>query len=560
MIHTGSSFRWFKRPRSAPHTSGNTLRCKLSIFANILATLTFAWLLTMHLSCLTTNLSKSTAPRPIFEVEEELTFSGSPGQALSIDVGDEFLTREFAISMQLRIPDQMLGNLGDALAFIDEDGSARGVLSLLNNSAACTSQSNTRNLLFGLNSGAKETWEDMGRPANAILVFALAVFDGDLYAGSFEAGGEEKGRVHRYLGNGIWEDCGAPWNANAITSLAVHNGRLYAASSRYHEDDPRLSASSNQADGGELFRYEGGKTWTNCGKIGPAEFVFGMASAGEDLLITLMDSPRRLDSIEYGLYSYHRDGSISFLGNPGGRVAAITVAQGKAWVTGYDGPPMGGLFTYSNGEGWKSVGSPPNVSQSYSMVTYRGRLHIGTWPEGTVYGLDEASSQFSSLGRLGQEDEVMGMMVYNGALYAGTLPSADVYRFLPGQGVWKQVGTLDSATVGRRRAWGMAIYRGKLICSTLPTGRVLGMELGEVLTYDRSLDDQWHHVIVQRRDDQLELFMDGQLVARCSIPAGPPPSIKSRLTLSLGAGPQGPFRGGIRKFGVYNRALQPQPR
>lgn len=558
MIHTNSTICCFKRSKSSPHTSTKIPEYKLSIFAITLATLTFACLLTTSLSCLTTNLSKSTAPRPIFEINEELTFSGSPDQTLSIGVDAGFLTREFAVSMHLRIPDQMLGNLGDALAFIDEDGSAQGVLSLLNSSAACTSMSNTRNLLFGLNSGAEETWEDMGRPANAILVFALAVFNGDLYAGSFEAGEEEKGRVHRYLGNGMWEDCGAPWKANAITSLAVHNGHLYAASSRYHEDDPRLSNSSNQADGGELFRYEGGQAWSYCGKIGPAEFVYGMVSAGEDLLITLMDSPRRLDSVEYGLYSYHPDGSISFLGNPGGRVAAISAAHGKAYLTGYDGTPMGGLFTFSKGEGWRNVGSPPNVSQSYSMVTYHGRLHIGTWPEGTVYGLDDATSRFVSLGRLGQENEVMGMMVYNGALYAGTLPSAHVFRFLPGQGIWKQVGTLDFATVGRRRAWGMAIYRGKLICSTLPTGRVLGMELGQVLTYDRSLDAQWHHLIVQRRNDQLELFMDGNLISRRSIPPEPLPSLKRRLTLSLGAGPQGPFTGSIRKFGIYDCALHPQ--
>src|SRR3990172_6884804 len=94
-------------------------------------------------------------------------------------------------------------------------------------------QANFRQLQFGIDNDRASEWIDCGRPGNAILAFALAAHDGQLWAGTCEAGKNETGHVYRYAGGEAWTDCGSPAPCNSVTALAAFAGKLYAGTGKY---------------------------------------------------------------------------------------------------------------------------------------------------------------------------------------------------------------------------------------------------------------------------------------------------------------------------------------
>lgn len=123
---------------------------------------------------------------------------------------------------------------------------------------------------------------------------------------------------------------------------------------------------------------------------------------------------------------------------------------------GVDLTPDGAVF--DGRRAWLEV---PDTTQVYSFAVYEGRLYLANWPTGSVlvYGVED--NQWTHVGRLGEEREVMGVAVYNGKLYAGTLPLGQVYRF-ESPGNWALTGQLDDTPDATyRRVWSMAIYGGQ---------------------------------------------------------------------------------------------------
>ena len=154
--------------------------------------------------------------------------------------------------------------------------------------------------------------------------------------------------------------------------------------------------------------------------------------------------------------------------------------------------------------------------------------------------------------------EVMGISVYNGQLFAGTLPFADVYRYQGGT-QWTTTGRLDNTPdVKYRRAWSMAVFDGKLYCGVLPSGKVLSLEVGKSVTYDRALPSGWQHLTAVRRESQLQLFVNGKLVSstgefdqsRFRKPSG--------AALRIGFGQHDYFNGQMKDVRIYDRALVPR--
>ena len=141
-----------------------------------------------------------------------------------------------------------------------------------------SSQSNWRNVFFGIDDEQVEPdWTNNGRPGNAQCVMGLAVHAGSLYAGTYEGCAGETGHVYRCAGGTAWEDCGAPADCNAVSTLAVYDGDLYAGVSCYRAQGSSLPESPNRRPGGSVYRYAGGKEWVDCGQLGDAEDVFGLA-------------------------------------------------------------------------------------------------------------------------------------------------------------------------------------------------------------------------------------------------------------------------------------------
>ena len=479
-----------------------------------------------------------------------------PSKALEIGKGD------FSIAAWISTKEQLDDVLGDVMSCYDERTRTGFTLSLMNYSGVTSAQSNWRNILFGIDAGHIDpAWTDRGRPGNNMHVKSLTVFDGHLYAGTWEPAQDAAGHVYRYAGGRRWVDCGSPDVANSITALAVYKGRLYAGSELYSGGGSSLPLSPNEQHGGRVFRYEGGTRWKNCGKIADVRSISGLVVYKGQLFAgtgttgawrseanggSFEEKPRTR-----GMYRYDGDGQWTSCGCPGLRVVHLGVHNGNLYGMSYDG---GGFFRYEGGTKWTRLGPVPDSTQVYSMAVFKGQIHVGTWPTGSVFRF-AGPQKWVHAGRLGQEKEVMGMAVYNGKLYAGTLPFADVYRYDGGQ-TWTTTGRLDQTPdVRYRRAWSMAVFDGKLFCGVLPSGHVLSLEAGKSVTYDRSLPAGWHHLAAVKDEKRLKLYLDGRRVSESEKFDAERFQLNTKRPLTIGFGQHDYFNGKMKDVRLYRRAL-----
>jgi hypothetical protein len=271
------------------------------------------------------------------------------------------------------------------------------------------------------------------------------------------------------------------------------------------------------------------------------------------LYVTAMDvPPKHLTTPRQGLYRYEGGANWTWCGAPGGRVAALTVANGHLFASGYNGGQLGGVFRYDGGTNWTNFGAPPNVDQTYSFAVRRGVMHTGTWKEAKVFRY-LGPNQCEDTGRLGSELEVMGLALFNGMLYGGTLPLAQVYRL--DEAGWTLTGRLDFSDVVYRRAWSMAVYQGRLFCGTLPSGHVHALEAGVAVSHDVALAPGWRHVAAMRAGHRLKLFVDGACVAESKAFDAARFNLSLQAPLRIGFGEHDFFHGTLRDVRLYGRAL-----
>jgi len=478
------------------------------------------------------------------------------GRGAHIEIPDHdalhFGDKSFTISAHVHTEQVLDSVLGDLVCKFDPVARKGFNFGLLHYSGVTSSTPNCRNLFFGIDNGKIEQWQDRGRPGNAVCIFSLCTFEDAIYAGTFEAGKEERGHVYRYAGETKWDDCGAPHASNAVTALAEFDGKLYAAASHYRSRGSSLAESENETPGGRIFRYEGDQKWTEVGALEGHEAIHSLTVYRGKLYASSLYAPP-------GVYRYDGDTKWTFCGhpgtNPGGRIVPMSVWRGNIWGGSYDGDYN--IYRYAGGEQWDDMGKPPEITQTYSFMPYQGELYIGAWPSGAVYRWD-GQMGWENAGRLGEEKEVMGMAAYNGKLYGGTLPLAQVYRY-DGDGNWFNTGQLDKTPdVVYRRAWTMAIFRGQLFCGTLPSGHIFSLDAGKCASVDRSLSPGWHHVAAVKDGGQLNLFVDGQLVGQSAEFDHAPYDLTNDKPMTIGFGMHDYFSGAMKDLRIYNSALSPQ--
>ncbi len=464
---------------------------------------------------------------------------------------------DFTIAAWVHTARELDDVLGDLFSWYDSQSRTGITLGLMNYAGVTSAQSNWRNVTFGIDDGQLDpAWTDRGRPGNNHYVKSLVVYDGDLYAATWEPGAGQRGHVYRYAGGTEWQDCGAPDPANAITGMAVYNGKLYAGSETYSGGGSSLPLSPNTDHGGRVYRYEGGTRWVDCGKLADVRSVSGLAVFQGRLYAGTGTSggwrgDYRQTPRTRGMYRYEGDQLWTSCGCPGLRVVHLGVHDGNLFGLSYDD---GGFFRYDGGQDWTRLGPVPETTQVYSMAIYNGRPHVGTWPTGSVYRL-ETSQQWTHCGRLGDDKEVMGMAVYNGKLYAGTLPRAEVYRYDGGR-TWTLTGQLDTTPdVVYRRAWSMAVFDGKLFCGVLPSGHVHSLQAGRCATYDHALPSGWMHLAAVRDHDRLRLYVNGKSVAESARFDPSAYDVSNDARLKIGFGPHDYFNGKLKDVRVYRRAL-----
>ena len=463
-------------------------------------------------------------------------------------------TDDFSLSVKIYSEENVDDSLGDIVAKFDPQQRNGFNFGLKRHSAACNSLANLQNLHFGIDDGQIDpAWTDCGRPGNAIFVMSLVVHEGDLYAGTFETGAEESGRVFRYVGGEEWEDLGAPDAANAVMTMASFGGQLYAGTGRLKALGSSLPPSLNREEGGCVFRLEDGK-WVECGKLGGvkgeyAEYTHDTVHA----LDVFQGQLYGLPLYTQGLFRY--DGQQSWIdcGSHGRRAMHLGVFRDPLYVL----ENGNGVIRFEAGDDWTRwtrVTELPGASQVYSMAVYEGRMVVGTWPEARVFGWEEDGS-WSDMGRLGDELEVMGMAVYNGKLYAGTLPLAQVYRY-DGDGQWTCTGQLDTTPdVRYRRAWSTAVFQGKLFFGTLPSGRVLSVEAGRNATCDHQLAPGWRHLAAVRSGGVLRLYIDGAEVGVSTAFDPAAYDLSNQQPLQIGSGQHDYFHGRLCDLRLYRGAL-----
>ena len=455
--------------------------------------------------------------------------------------------QDFSIAVWVHTEAELSDVLGDILSQYDPATRMGFTLSLLNSAGVTSSQSNYRNLSFGIDAGRVDgAWTDRGQPGNARFVMAMAVYDGQLYVGTYEEGENEAGHVYRYEDGAKWIDCGRPDKANAIGSLAVYQGSLYAGSARYNAQGSALVKSPNWQPGGRVYRFEGGQKWTYCGKLGEANEVIGMAVFQGKLYATPLYQDGK------GLYVYEGGQQWTHCGDPGRRVQPLFVYNGALYGGSYD---QGHLVRYDGQSDWTDLGQVPDTTQVYSLAVYQGRPHVCTWPNGSVFVYDPPQNQWTNVGRLGQEKEVMGVAVYNGKLYAGTLPLGAVFRY-DGPEQWTLTGQLDTTPdVTYRRVWSMAVFQGQLFAGTLPSGHVFSMEAGKCVTHDRELAPGWRHIAAVKAGGLLKLYVDGQCAAQSSRFNPAEYDLSTPSPLRIGFGQHDYFNGRMKDLRLYRRAL-----
>ncbi|MGE0755370.1 MAG: LamG-like jellyroll fold domain-containing protein [Pirellulaceae bacterium] len=455
-------------------------------------------------------------------------------------------TDDFSLAAWIESPVASDDVPGDIISQYDPATRTGFHLGLYTHGGVTTGQPNVRQLHFGIDQGRLEAeFTDHGRLGNAVFVFALCVHDGRLYAATCHTGSDEAGHVFRFEGGDAWTDLGSPDRANSISAMAAYQGELYVASSKYRLAGSALSESTNPHLGGRVFRLGADGQWIPCGQLSPeTEAIGSLVVYRGALYASSLYRPA-------GFFRYEGGERWTALPTPDGkRVESLTVYNGDVFATSYD---EGSVFRF-DGERWAAAGTVPEATQTYGFGIHGGELYVSEWPKARVFRYG-GGTQWTDVGKLGQELEAMPLLVYNGKLYGGTLPQAEVYRF-DGDHQWSRVGRVDhTPDVKYRRAWSMAVFQGRLFVGTLPSGRVRSIEAGRNATLDRELPAGWHHVVAVRGSDQLQLYVDGAAVAQSARFTSGDYDLTNRQPLDIGFGAQDHFHGRMADVRIYRGAL-----
>lgn len=453
--------------------------------------------------------------------------------------------QDFSIAAWVKAADDSDDVPGDLLSQFDFSGRTGFHLGLYTHGGVTNSQSNLRQLHFGIDQARIEPdFTDHGKLGSAVYVFSLCVHNGRLYASTCHAGANESGRVFRFEGNDRWTDLGAPDSANAISAMTVFNGSLHVASSKYRLAGSSLAESENKNNGGKVYRLDDADQWVSCGTLSPeTEAVSSLIEYRGKLYAGSLYKPA-------GFFRYDGGEVWTACTNPGKRVEAMTVFNGSLYASCYD---EGAVFRF-DGEQWHDMGRIPNATQTYGFAVHQGSLFVSEWPQAHVFRHIEGTN-WQDAGKLGEELEAMPLVVYNGKMYGGSLPLAEVYRY-EGKTDWARVGRVDlTPEVRFRRAWSMAVYQGRLFVGALPSGHVLSIEAGRNATWDYSFPSGWHHVAAVRAKNNLQLYVDGKLVSESAALPDQVLDLSSDAKLQIGFGAQDYFKGNLADVRIYQGAL-----
>jgi parallel beta-helix repeat protein len=308
-------------------------------------------------------------------------------------------------------------------------------------------------------------------------VQTAVVYNGSIYVGTTESNGAE---VYRYDGGTTWTKvtqatagtiaAGGTANIDGVRSMVVHGGTLYIG-------------TRDGAAGGEVYRYDGGTTWTRVTSAG------GTITSGGT---TSIDRVQTLVSFNGSLYAGTNESNLAeiykYVGGTtwtkvsqatagtiaSGGTASIDAIEklavfGSSLYAGTSESNAGEIYRYDGGTTWTKVsqatagtiasGGTTGINGVPSMTVYDGKLYAGTAElnDGEVYRYDggttwtkvsQTTAGTIASGGTADINGVEQLTVYNGALYAGTeeTDGAEIYRY-DGGTTWTKVSQTTAGTV-----------------------------------------------------------------------------------------------------------------
>ncbi len=292
--------------------------------------------------------------------------------------------------------------------------------------------------------------EDGGATTAIDKISASAIYNGSLYVGTTET---DKAEVYRYDANGTWTQLnvtGTPGKFNTTTaidgvaSMTVYNGYLYI--------------STTESTKAEVYRYDGGTTWTQQNFGGTAGSL-GNATASNTVINTII------------------------LGVHNGNLYAGTQKSNAAQVFWLNGT---NLWAIAMGSTAGNVCGTASIDGITVLASYQGALFAGTTETGKAqvcrYDGNTATTTNAAVGGFGNngtlltvENTVNAMVVYNGALYATVnkgANTASLVRFDGGGAAatnWSVINT-TAGTLGGTASIdsfeSLAVYNGNLYLGT----------------------------------------------------------------------------------------------
>ncbi|MDQ1328433.1 MAG: hypothetical protein QG641_1718, partial [Candidatus Poribacteria bacterium] len=183
------------------------------------------------------------------------------------------------------------------------------------------------------------------------------------------------------------------------------------------------------------------------------------------------------------------------------------------------------------------------------------------------------NEEWIDCGKLGDSIEINGLTVYSGKLYGGTIPRSEVFRY-DGRTNWVSIGRfLDPEGYEFKnsdewaRVTSLTVYDGKLFASMgsctsshldAPCdfrGKVYAIEAGKCLSFNHDIGSGWKHLTVIKRNDHLELFVNGKKESVSSAFEIDSFDLTNDQPLRIGFGETDYFSGKIREVRLYNRAI-----
>lgn len=311
----------------------------------------------------------------------------------------------------------------------------------------------------------------------------MAVFDDSLYAGTINQ--VQKCQVWRYDGDTNWtqvNENGFGGNNSAVQGIGVFDGELYVG-------------TTNFSTGCEVLRYDSGTTWTQVNESG---FEDGKEAGVARVLVVFngqLYAGARNDTDVGGILGaqvWRYDGGVTWTQvnedgfgiAPSGNnrsVESMAVLDGTLYAGTWNDIDGCQVWRYDGGIAWTQVnedafGNMPSsgYSVALAMEVFDGDLYVGTRndEDGTEVWRYDGGTTWTQVNETGfgsvDNQAIWDLTEYSDSLYAGTMNmggGGQVWRY-DGGATWTQVNESGFGNTTNSMVTSMAVLDGQLCAGT----------------------------------------------------------------------------------------------